>query len=316
MSNLLKKISAIPRKGFAKNTYRGSLADYNMTRFPGTFNTIFPHRDADGSYRTGLDPNASYIKQIGNETERNQEIQRVTDYRDRAQAFFGDLNLGSRSDFYLKMTDDLSGTYERCPIAKLKDGDNIFNLNKPEDLLMYAYLRVHPNIAPSLAAVDSGGYTHSNYYVNDDEHESEVSSKKKRSINKAIGILDTLTTEKMKRIGRQLGLPFTDDTTENTVYNSLDNFIKESDKKGASQNADMFVKFCEMKDENLAIQDIVKQAILYGVLRKDKEGKIFRGKNHFAADESNAVVYLTASENIDDLNSIEEELKIKKMKAK
>ena len=314
MSNL-KKISTISQKGLSQNSFRGTLEKYNMTRFPGTLNRKVPYREKDGRYRTGLDPTADYIAKLP-ENEREQEVTRVTALLEKAQHLYGEeMDLGPRSDFYQKMTSDGMGTPERASIAILRDGDNLYNIDIPEDLVIFAYLRCHPDIAPSMDAVNSGKYPKATYFVNDDEVEDKVSSTRKRSINKAISILDTLSTQKMKRIGRQLGLPFTDDTTENSVYVALDNFIKSSEDSKKKQNAELFINFSEMKDENLIIRDTIKEAFLYNVLRKNKEGHIMRGRNTFSASEEDAVVYLTNPENLDDYTTIQEEIKIKKLKA-
>ncbi len=314
MSNL-KKISTIFRNDADPNSFRGSLSKYNMTRFPGTLNRKVPYREKDGKYRTGLDPEADYIKRMSPE-EAEQEITRVKGYLEKAKAFYGDIDISPRSDFYTKMTSDkLMGTPERAPIAPLKDGDNLYNVDTPEDLIMFAYLRVHPDIAPSKDAINSGKYPKAVYYVNDDSVEDAVSSKRKRFINKAIGLLDSLTTNKMKKVGRQLGLPFTDDTTEDSVYTALDTFIKSAETGKGQKNAELFISFCEMKDENLAIRDVVKEALLYNVLRENKDGKIMRGRNVLAPNEEDAIVYLTNQDNLDDFVSIQEEIKIKKIKA-
>lgn len=313
MSNL-KKISSVVRKGVDPNSYKGSLSKYNMNRFPGTLNRKVPYLESDGRYRTGLDPNAAYIDKLP-EGEREQERTRVTKLMEKAKDLLGDIDFGPRSDYYTKMTiGDEMGTPLRAPIAVLKDGDNLYNIDIPEDLVTFAYLRVHPDIAPSMGAVLTGNYPKAVYFVNDDEVEDEESSKSKRSVNKAISYLDNLTVVKMKKVGRQLGLPFTENTSENSVYVALDNFIKASEELKTRKNADLFIKFCEMKDENLAIRDTLKEALQYQVLRLNKEGHILRGRNQFAANEEEAVIYLTNSDNIDDYTSLLEEIKIKKLK--
>src|SRR5690606_8026354 len=138
---------------------------------------------------------------------------------------------------------------------------------------------------------------------------------RKRSVNKAILLLDKLSVNKMKKVGRQLGLPFRDDTREDTVYVELDRFIKASEEGKNQGNADLFISFCEMSDENLAIRDVVKEALTYGVLKVDKGGVIKRGRDVFATSEEEAIVHLSNPENIDDLTTLQESIKVKKIKA-
>lgn len=307
----LKKVSTIKRGGAEPGTYRGSLAGYNLTRFPGTIHRFFPHQEIDGSYRTGLDPNAGYIKRMGSK-EQEMEIERVTSLLEKAKSFFGDIDLSPRSDYYTKMTDHKMGGTDRCPITKLVDGDNIFDIDTPLGLIQFAYLRVHPDIAPSMESINSGNYTKAVYFINDDEVEDTSAFKKKVIINKAIGLLNTASNDKRKKIGRQIGLGFTDDSTEANVYNRLDDFIQASTKAKSGGNAELFIKYYEMADDNLAIRDMVKQALMYGALRKNRTGEVLRGKSVIGNDEEAAVVYYSNVDHDDELTALQEELKIKK----
>src|SRR5690606_24375413 len=178
--------------------------------------------------------------------------ERVTALLNKAKSLYGDkIDLGPRSDFYAKMFDSKMGSSERAPVASLVEGTNIYNLDVPEDLIMFAYLRVHPDVADSLESVYNGKNPKARYYVNDSEVEDALAAKRKRSVNKAILLLDKLSVNKMKKVGRQLGLPFRDDTREDTVYVELDRFIKASEEGKNQGNADLFISFCEMSDENL-----------------------------------------------------------------
>lgn len=308
----LKKVSTIKRPGAEPGTYRGSLSQYNLTRFPSTIHRYMPHRELDGSFRTGLDPNAGYIKRMS-QKDQEMEIERVTSLLEKAKSFFGDIDLGSRSDYYSKLTDFKMGTPERCPITKLIDGDNIFDIDTPVGLIQFAYLRVHPEIAPSMEAINSGNYTRATYFINDDEVEDTSAFKKKVVINKAIGLLNTASNDKRKKIGRQIGLGFTDESTEANVYNRLDDFIQASSKAKSGGNAELFIKYYEMADDNLAIRDVVTQSLMYGALRKNKSGEVLRGKNIIASDLESAIAYYTNVDHDDELTALQEELKIKKV---
>lgn len=309
----LKKISTIKRKGLERDSVAAQLQKHGFTRMPGSIVRMQPFKEIDGSYRIGIDPNALYIKRIANDVEREQEIARVTAYRDKLSEMLPTTDLSSRSIFYTGMFDSQMGESTRCPVAKLIDGDNLFNLDDPWALIVYAYLRVHPEIAPSMREVDAGFYTKAKYYVNDEEVEDEIAYKLKRDINTAIGLLDSMSLDKRKRIGRQLGEAFTDNTSEATAYARLDSFIKASEELKTKHNASKFIEFARIADENLAIQDTVTQALMYGVLRKNKSGELFRGKAFFAKDEKDAAVFLSSAENQADYDSVLEELRIKKV---
>ena len=100
-----------------------------MTRIPGTGVFKYPYKELDGKYRTGLDPDAAYIKRIHDPTEKELEIERVTELRERLEDALGDIDLGPRSNFgtmdYQLSTED----HTHVQTVKLLDGDNYFDLS-------------------------------------------------------------------------------------------------------------------------------------------------------------------------------------------
>ena len=65
------KISTIKREYNSQiHTMDSGLASKGMSRIPGTGVFKYPYKELDGQYRTGLDPNASYIKRIQDSTEK------------------------------------------------------------------------------------------------------------------------------------------------------------------------------------------------------------------------------------------------------
>ena len=59
-----------------------------MTRIPGTGVFKYPYKELDGKYRTGLNPDASYIKRIQDPTEKELEIERVNQNSKRLSVIF------------------------------------------------------------------------------------------------------------------------------------------------------------------------------------------------------------------------------------
>jgi hypothetical protein len=74
------KISTIKREYNSSQlqTMDSGLAQKGMTRIPGTGVFKYPYKELDGKYRTGLDPDAAYIRRIKDDTERELEVERVT----------------------------------------------------------------------------------------------------------------------------------------------------------------------------------------------------------------------------------------------
>lgn len=301
-------------------TMQGGLAAKGLTRIPGTGVFKYPYKELDGKYRTGLDPDASYIKRIQDPTERELEKERVTKLRQKLESELGDIDLGPRSSFWnygLSVSND--DNLHVQPV-KLMDGDNIFDLSNPLQELQFSWLRVHPTIASSYQAWERGDYpADTQFYVADDEIENAVLFKKKQLINKAIVKFDSMSPEKKKKVARLLGLPVTDNTTEESVYNQVDNLLKQTEfKNGKFSGLDpvkVFNQFADMKENLLNIKDLVKQALHHSIYRMKPNGKIYEGEFEVAMDEDELVKMLADDDNQDMLLTLEGKLKSKKIAA-
>ena len=309
------KITSVINEDENPNTIGASLSREGYHRSPGALRGIPPDLESDGSYRTGMNPQAPYIKRMSPE---EQEIEKayVTNLLNKAAELYGveTSYFNPKGDFYQKMVDKYMDTDLRCPYKKLRGGVNTFNVEeKKEDLVAYAYLRVNSRVAPSKDKIGTGEFAQCEWFVEDGDLETDKSFKIKTVINKATRILDDLDGDRRKKVGRQLGLPITDDTTEAKTYDLIDTFIKESEKRGSkASNATNFIKYAEMKDENLNIRDIIYQATIYNVLRKKSDGTYWRGENLFGKDYEAVVAKLVDIDNHEDLEAIENELFMKK----
>ena len=301
-------------------TMQGGLASKGLTRIPGAGVFKYPYKELDGKYRTGLDPDSSYIKRIQDPTERELEKERVTKLRQKLESELGDIDLGPRSSFWnygLSVSND--DNLHVQPV-KLLDGDNIFDLSNPLQELQFSWLRVHPTIASSYQAWERGDYpADTQFYVADDEIENAVLFKKKQLINKAIVKFDSMSPEKKKKVARLLGLPVTDNTTEESVYNQVDNLLKQTEfKNGKFSGLDpvkVFNQFADMKENLLNIKDLVKQALHHSIYRMKPNGKIYEGEFEVAMDEDELVKMLADDDNQDTLLTLEGKLKSKKIAA-
>ena len=301
-------------------TMQGGLAAKGLTRIPGAGVFKYPYKELDGKYRTGLDPDASYIKRIQDPTERELEKERVTKLRQKLESELGDIDLGPRSSFWNYGLSVSSDDNLHVQPVKLMDGDNIFDLSNPLQELQFSWLRVHPTIASSYQAWERGDYpADTQFYVADDEIENAVLFKKKQLINKAIVKFDSMSPEKKKKVARLLGLPVTDNTTEESVYNQVDNLLKQTEfKNGKFSGLDpvkVFNQFADMKENLLNIKDLVKQALHHSIYRMKPNGKIYEGEFEVAMDEDELVKMLADDDNQDTLLTLEGKLKSKKIAA-
>ena len=301
-------------------TMQGGLAAKGLTRIPGAGVFKYPYKELDGKYRTGLDPDSSYIKRIQDPTERELEKERVTKLRQKLENELGDIDLGPRSSFWnygLSVSND--DNLHVQPV-KLMDGDNIFDLSNPLQELQFSWLRVHPTIASSYQAWERGDYpADTQFYVADDEIENAVLFKKKQLINKAIVKFDSMSPEKKKKVARLLGLPVTDNTTEESVYNQVDNLLKQTEfKNGKFSGLDpvkIFNQLADMKENLFNIKDLVKQALHHSIYRMKPNGKIYEGEFEVAMDEDELIKMLADDDNQDTLLTLEGKLKSKKIAA-
>lgn len=316
------KISTIKKEynNSQLQTMQGGLALKGLTRIPGTGVFKYPYKELDGQYRTGLDPNASYIRRIQDPLEKEIEIERVTALKQKLEDALGSVDLGPRSKFWNYGLSTSSEDPLHVQPVKLLDGDNIFDLSIPLQELAFAWLRVHPTIASSYQAWERGEYpAETQFYVADEDIENAVMFKKKQLINKAITKFEDMTPDKRKKVARLLGLPVTDETKEEAVYNLVDNVLKQTEfKNGKYQGlnpVEVFNRFADMKENLLHIKDLVKQALVHSVYRIKTGGRIFEGEFEIAKDEDMLVKHLADDDNQEDLITLEQKLKAKKLAA-
>ena len=116
-----------------------------------------------------------------------------------------------------------------------------------------------------------------------------------------------------------LGLPVTDDTKEDDVYNQVDNLLKQTEfKNGKYQGlnpVEVFLRFADMKENLLHVKDLVKQGLQHNIYRVKPSGKIMEGENEVAKDEEDLIKYLIDEDNQEDLLMLEQNLKRKKLAA-
>src|SRR6478736_5902178 len=301
MSNKIGKISAIKREfnTSGQQTLQSGLAAKGLTRVPGTGVFKSPYKEMDNKYRTGLDPDAMYIRRIQDPTEREIEKQRVTALKEKLEAATG-LDLSPRSSFWNYTLSKNPDDPNHVQHVKLMDGDNYYDLDSPMQELTFSWLRVHPTIASSFQAWKRGDYpADTQFYVVDDNIETEITFRKNREINKAIGKLEAMST------------------TEKLAYNLIDNLLKQSEFKegkfkGQSTIA-LFTTVADMKKEVRSKKDLIEQAIQYSVYREKSTGAIYEGELEVAKSKEELLTFLSDDNNQDDLIALEQKLKTKKL---
>lgn len=311
------KISSIKKEYRNNGSLEASLSNAGYGRFPGTGVRFVPYKEANGEYRTGLNVDSNQMKRLKlvDKKAYDEEYERISKLREHFESIAG-VDLGPRSDYYSKIFDDRA--VAKANIVRLKEGDNMFHLEDIWQAITYEWIKVHPLIASSYAAYERGEYpSNTQFYVNDENIEEDRKYKKKIVINKAIGILDSLSVEKRKKVARLLGLPVTDNSKEVVVYNALDTFIKASEIKDGENKGmnpvELFSKFAGMEDKLINMKDLVNQALKNTIYRTTRGGRITEGNVEIAKSKEELVEFLLNPENQDDLLALQEKLKRKKI---
>lgn len=308
------KISSIKKNYGPGNSLESSLSQKGYDRFPGTYSMILPYKEKSGKYRTGLDPEATYLMRLSPE-ERRLVIEDISEAKARLEEATG-LDLSPRSDFYKHSFIPKEGELKVRGV-KLTQGDNLFPFSDSMQEITYRWLAVHPTIASSMRAYENGEYpSNTQFFVNNDDVEQEQAYKKKTLVNKAIAKMEDLTPDRKRKVARLLGLPVSDNTKELAIYNLLDGWIKQGDiKKGqySGQNAiKLFIDFADMDSQLLTIKDLVKQAITNGIYKVRIGGKVYEGEAEVAKSENELVSFLYSDKGQEDFLALEEKLLAKK----
>lgn len=310
------KISILKKEYADPKSIEGSLAALGRHKFPMTADRIVPYKEKDGSYRTGLDENALYIKRMKPE-EQVIEKARAKAERKRLEDATG-LDLGPKSDYYVKMFDENFGNANRAIIVRLPGSDTIFNLEDNSDAITYAWVSRHPSIARSYEHWEKGDVEDHRvrFYVNDTNIEAELVYKKENKINKTIRKMEDLDPEKKRKVARLLGLPVSDNTSEIVIYNELNKYIKtgevQSGEHKGSDSITMFELFADMQNENLSLHDLAHQLLTHSVYRRKQGGRIYDGEVKVFDSLEKLIEFLAIPENSEDLFALKERLKAKK----
>lgn len=306
------------RKEYSKSSVslEAALAQYGFTRFPGTSLKLVPYKESNGKFRTGMDPNALYIRKLQPEAQE-VERKRAQSLKEELEEATG-LDLGPLSDYYKRMFDETLDHTARAAMYELKDEDNIFDLDNPYQAITFAWLSRHPQVASSYQAWERGEYPSSTkFYVADEMIEQEISYKKKTAINKAVGVLEAMSLEDRRKVARLLGLPVSDSSKEIYVYNLLDSYIKAKEVEvGRYVGADpltLFNKIATLDSKILGVKDMIEQAVRLSIYREDKDGTIREGGIEIAKNTDDLAVDLLKSKNQDKLLALDEKLKAKKI---
>lgn len=311
--NSIKKVSASDEKSIGN-----TLAQKGYNRQPGAVIRLVPYKEADGRYRTGLDDKAAYIDKFPKE-QQDIEREKVSTLRIKLEDATK-LHLDSRDEYYSGTYGEKYGTRAVAESVKLKDGENVFNLDDPFQAITFAWLSVHPLIAMSYEHYRTGKSGPSvQYYVSNPEVEDKITYNENILIDKAVVELVNMTPDRMKVVGKLLGLPIADNDTEAQVYNQLTKFVKSGDiKQGENKGfraVALFNSVVGLKEEVMAIKALIRDALILGVYRKVNK-VIFEGEGSIADDEDMLLRRLASTKGQAEYLALEKKVADKKLIAR
>jgi hypothetical protein len=300
----LVRIKVIPKDNQNLPLFAASLKKNALSRLPGTYVRQGPYREADGRYRTGLDENAQYIRELSQE-EQEIEKKRVKELREKLE-YITTLDLGPTSPYYSKPFDD---DITHSSQVKFGDKDILFDTEEPGDnldagvygMITLAWVMVHPLVARSLADYKAGkAHANAGWYISDPEGETAEEYAKEMAVNKAKETLNKLNAPQLRRMARLLELPINEDSTQEHTYLLLS---KELQKSSISFGAfkgrkpvDVFNELAALTEETLRLKDLVRQSIRLSIYRKQGLAVMNRqGTEKIADSENDLVAQLAAS---------------------
>jgi hypothetical protein len=283
-------------------TLEGSLYQNGYAFIPGTTRKFYPRVDSRGVIRTGLDENSPKIRAIFDPKVKEAEVQRIKQLKDYYESIL-DESLEPNSTFYDEMKENG---------ITLEDGENIFNMENPREAVNFYWIMETDMVANSLDDIESGKVDTSivKFYVYNGEVETKVTFERKKKINSAIASLDKMTAVKRKKIQKLIGLGLPMDSTEEEVYNAIDEFLRTPASAMDRDPIEQFAKITSYSDDLLDVKALVKDLVDKNIVRI-KGSIVYEGEHVWAKSIEEFELFLTDPKHTEEYDSFKDKLKNK-----
>lgn len=283
-------------------TLEGSLYQNGYAFIPGTTRKFYPRVDSRGVIRTGLDENSPRIRAIFDPKVKEAEVQRIKQLRDYYESIL-DESLEPNSTFYDEIKENG---------VTLEDGENIFNMENPREAVNFYWIMETDMVANSLDDIESGKVDTSivKFYVYNGEVETKVTFERKKKINSAIASLDKMSAVKRKKIQKLIGLGLPMDSTEEEVYNAVDEFLRTPASAMDRDPIEQFAKITSYSDDLLDVKALVKDLVDKNIVRI-KGSIIYEGEHVWAKSIEEFELFLTDPKHTEEYDSFKDKLKNK-----
>ena len=306
MSNKIAKgvrvIRPYKREPANMRTLEGSLYQNGYTFIPGTVRKFYPRVDSRGVIRTGLDENSPKFRGILNSEVREQEVQRVLQLREYYESIL-DESLLPNSTFYDEIKENG---------YTLEDGENIFNMENPREAINFYWLMETDMVAASLDDIESGKADTSlvKFYVYNGEVETKTTFERKKRINSAIADLDRMSATKRRKVQKLLGLGLPIDSTEEEIYNAVDEFLRTPASAMDRDPIEQLLKITSYSDDLLDVKALVKDLVDKNIVRI-KGSIVYEGEHVWSKSIEEFELFLADPKNTEEYNSFKDKLKNK-----
>lgn len=283
-------------------TLEGSLYQNGYAFIPGTTRKFYPRVDSRGVIRTGLDENSPKIRAIFDPKVKEAEVQRIKQLKDYYESIL-DESLEPNSTFYDEMKENG---------VTLEDGENIFNMENAREAVNFYWIMETDMVANSLDDIESGKVDTSivKFYVYNGEVETKVTFERKKKINSAIASLDKMSAVKRKKIQKLIGLGLPMDSTEEEVYNAVDEFLRTPASAMDRDPIEQFAKIIAYSDDLLDVKALVKDLVDKNIVRI-KGSIVYEGEHVWAKSIEEFELFLTDPKNTQEYDSFKDKLKNK-----
>jgi hypothetical protein len=283
-------------------TLEGSLYQNGYSFIPGTTRKFYPRVDSRGVIRTGLDENSPKIRAIFDPKVKEAEVQRIKQLKDYYESIL-DESLEPNSTFYDEMKENG---------VTLEDGENIFNMENPREAVNFYWIMETDMVANSLDDIESGKVDTSivKFYVYNGEVETKVTFERKKKINSAIASLDKMSAVKRKKIQKLIGLGLPMDSTEEEVYNAIDEFLRTPASAMDRDPIEQFAKITSYSDDLLDVKALVKDLVDKNIVRI-KGSIVYEGEHVWSKSIEEFELFLTDPKHTEEYDSFKDKLKNK-----
>jgi hypothetical protein len=283
-------------------TLEGSLYQNGYSFIPGTTRKFYPRVDSRGVIRTGLDENSPKIRAIFDPKVKEAEVQRIKQLKDYYESIL-DESLEPNSTFYDEMKENG---------VTLEDGENIFNMENPREAVNFYWIMETDMVANSLDDIESGKVDTSivKFYVYNGEVETKVTFERKKKINSAIASLDKMSAVKRKKIQKLIGLGLPMDSTEEEVYNAIDEFLRTPASAMDRDPIEQFAKITSYSDDLLDVKALVKDLVDKNIVRI-KGSIVYEGEHVWSKSIEEFELFLADPKNTEEYTAFKEKLKNK-----